>query len=169
MEKLRVQIGGLLAAAAILLLSCEARAAAKTPPPRRLTAVRTKIAPKLDGRLDDACWKQAAKATGFTRYGYSIAPNIPHPEQTIGRVCFDDENLYISMECQVGDVKRLKAQLAEIDKMVKSGQEKSRFMYSWGGVIEVFLDTNLDRKTFQQYLLHANSSSLFGDRPTSGS
>jgi len=160
MEKLRVQIGGLMAAAAILLLSCEARAAAKTPPPRRLKAVRTKTAPKLDGRLDDPCWRQAAKATGFTRYGYSIAPNIPHPEQTIGRVCFDDENLYISMECQVSDVKRLKAQLLEIDKRVKSGLEKSRFMYSWGGVIEVFLDTNLDRKTFQQYLLHANSSSL---------
>ena len=115
---------------------------------RTLLAARTNVAPIIDGRGDDRCWKDASKATGFSIY--SKATEL-HREQTVGRVCFDDENLYLFVECKVGNIERFRAEVAET---------KGEFQYSKAGVIEVFLDTNCDRKTFTQHLIHANGSSL---------
>jgi len=114
---------------------------------RRLVASRAKKAPIIDGKLDDACWQDAAQATGFSVFA---DPNQLHPEQTVGRVCYDDDNLYISMQCRVRQMDKFRARMKETE---------GKFHYGKGGVIEVFLDTNHDEKTFQQYLLHANGSS----------
>ena len=137
-------------------LICRADTKETKRSPRQLSAVRVKKAPVIDGQLTDACWQQAAEAAGFSQYKHA---DILHPEQTIGRVCYDDENLYISMECSVEDVERLKDQLKMIEEISKVGFRKTDFPYHYGGTIEVFLDTTHDRKTFQQYLLHANGSS----------
>lgn len=115
--------------------------------PRKLTAAFAVTPPAIDGKLDDACWKQAAQATGFSVFGNA---DSLHPEQTIARVCYDDDYLYIAMACSVN----------EMDKFNKRMTEAAgKFEYGIGGCIEVFLDTNHDRETFQQYLLHANGSS----------
>jgi len=122
---------------------------AKPPPAaRRIVAARTTVAPVIDGKLDDACWKEAAQATDFSVF---YRPEVLHPEQTIGRVCYDGDSLYIAMECRVKEMSKFKARLAEA---------AGKFDYRRGGVIEVFLDTSHDRKTFQQYLLHSNGSSM---------
>ncbi len=117
------------------------------PPAKRLTATRAEVAPIIDGELDDACWEQAARATDFTVFA---DPNRPHSEWTIGRVCYDDANLYISAECAVDEMDNFRGRLAEA---------AGGFEYDKGGVVEIFIDTNHDQQTFQQYLLHANGSS----------
>ncbi|HJN18614.1 MAG TPA: sugar-binding protein, partial [Armatimonadota bacterium] len=90
----------------------------------------------------------AAKAADFSVFS---APNRLHPEWTIGRACYDDSNLYISAECHVDEMEKFKGRLAEI---------AGDFEYDKGGVVEVFIDANRDQETFQQYLLHANGSSM---------
>ena len=50
---------------------------AKPPPAaRRIVAARTTVAPVIDGKLDDACWKEAAQATDFSVF---YRPEVLHP------------------------------------------------------------------------------------------
>lgn len=150
MRKQHVRVICLSLLAATGALEHSARGASQAA--RTLAATRTKVAPTIDGNLDDACWKAAAEATGFSVFKN---PDESHPQQTIGRVCFDHENLYISMECKVAEMDPFRKRIAETAGRPAWGS----FDYYMAGVIEVFLDINHDRKTYQQYLLHANGSS----------
>jgi hypothetical protein len=62
--------------------------------PRACLAVRTEVAPTIDGQLDDACWRDKTSYSGFV-------------ESTIGttasadsnfRVIYDDRSLYLAIE-----------------------------------------------------------------------
>jgi hypothetical protein len=64
-------------------------------PARSMKAVRTDTPPVIDGKLDDACWSQADIATDFTDYRIEQLA----VEQTLVRVLYDDQNLYIAFEC----------------------------------------------------------------------
>ena len=78
------------------------------PRNRTLLASKTHVGPTIDGRLDDRCWQDAPKATGFTIY--SNATEL-HREPTVGRICFDEEHLYVFFECAVGNrAKSVKAE-----------------------------------------------------------
>ena len=58
-------------------------------------ALRTATPPEIDGRLDDACWREAAVAADFVLLGgrgYATA-------KTEARVLWDADNLYIGMRC----------------------------------------------------------------------
>lgn len=114
--------------------------------PRQYEATRAKVAPQIDGRLDDACWQNAVVLDGFSQFSQ---PDVLHPEPTIGRVCFDDDHLYIALACEVAEMDKFRARFDEAE---------GRFEYSHAGVVEIFFDLNHDRETFQQYMLHANGS-----------
>lgn len=62
---------------------------------RRLDAVRTTGPIKIDGRLDEATWKDAPIATDFIQ----IEPNAgaPATDRTEVRVLYDDDNLYFGV------------------------------------------------------------------------
>src|SRR5689334_2324509 len=58
---------------------------------------RVHTAPAIDGRLDDAAWIGAIASDGFTQ-------TFPHDgaapsEPTRVRVAYDDDSLYIAIEC----------------------------------------------------------------------
>src|SRR6476646_10283021 len=61
---------------------------------------RARIAPRIDGKLDDAAW-QAAKPVTFV---------FPWPDQTgkkqktVARLTWDHDNLYVAYECEDSDV-----------------------------------------------------------------
>ena len=59
----------------------------------RLEAARTASPIELDGRLDDAAWRDAAVATGFTQR--HPAAGRPPAQATEVRVLHDDANLYV--------------------------------------------------------------------------
>lgn len=114
---------------------------------RRAVANRAAAPPVIDGRLDDACWQDAIVLDDFSPFA---RPEALHPETTVARVCFDDDNLYIALDCRVDEMPKFRARIEKA---------AGAFNYAYGGVVEVFLDTNRDRQTFQQYMLHANGSS----------
>ena len=53
--------------------------------------------PKMDGRLDDLCWKTATRASGFYRLG-GTAP-IQVGDQTEAWICADATHLYVAFHC----------------------------------------------------------------------
>ena len=63
--------------------------------PRTLTATRITQMPVIDGKLDDACWKQVASITDFTVWN----SEIPAEYQSEAKICYDDSTLYISVKC----------------------------------------------------------------------
>ncbi|MEN6643038.1 MAG: sugar-binding protein [Armatimonadia bacterium] len=56
---------------------------------------RTPTPPRLDGKLDDACWAKAAVITPFL---LNTGTSLP-TQQTVGRLCWDDRALYMAFEC----------------------------------------------------------------------
>lgn len=77
-----------------LLPSLLALATTVTP---HLGAARAATAPVLDGRLDDAVWKQAQATETFTQ---KVPDGGKAPtERTIVRVLYDQHHLYVGIEC----------------------------------------------------------------------
>lgn len=56
---------------------------------------KAEVAPKIDGKLDDACWKTATHGEGFFRF----LSTDPVREQTEVWFCADKENLYVAFHC----------------------------------------------------------------------
>jgi hypothetical protein len=84
---------------ALLLLTTRAGAAAPEAPPRtpvEVPAVYVDEPPVIDGKLDDACWTEAARLTDF----YVLDLEAPLPEQTIGLICVDDQAIYVGFICK---------------------------------------------------------------------
>ncbi len=85
----------LTALPALILLTNTGTAQQVRGPARSMEAVCTDTPPVIDGKLDDACWSQANVVTDFTDYRIEQ----PAKEQTLVRVLYDDENIYIAFEC----------------------------------------------------------------------
>lgn len=85
--------------AAILAFSCLAAAlpvrCEQTEGPPVIRAAVVSIPPKIDGALDDECWKSCVKLTGFKETNYCRVA----AEQTEVRICCDADNLYVAFEC----------------------------------------------------------------------
>lgn len=62
-----------------------------------LAASRAERPPVLDGKLDDAAWSAAPASDEFTQK----APDDGKPpgERTIVRILYDDENIYVGVDC----------------------------------------------------------------------
>ena len=67
---------------------------------------RAKIAPRIDGKLDDAAW-QAAKPVTFV---FPWTDQTGKKQKTVARLTWDKENLYVAYECEDGDITAVYAQ-----------------------------------------------------------
>lgn len=63
---------------------------------RTMVAVKTETSPRIDGSLDDPCWREAQPTSNFILR--EPEEGIPAPAQTVVRVLYDEENLYIGLE-----------------------------------------------------------------------
>ena len=107
--------------------------------PRVAVCTPAETPPVLDGKLDDPCWKTAGVAADFLLdSGKGIAS-----DRTTARLCFDRENLYIGITCPEDDWGKVKATVREHDGPIDSDDD-----------IEIFFDTNEDRKTYYQFMLN---------------
>ena len=61
-----------------------------------MVAVKTETSPRIDGSLDDPCWREAQPTSNFILR--EPEEGIPAPAQTVVRVLYDEENLYIGLE-----------------------------------------------------------------------
>jgi hypothetical protein len=60
---------------------------------------RTAKPPTLDGKLDDAAWRQATEITLTASYD-----GRPVSRKTVARLLYDDQFIYVSFECEDPDV-----------------------------------------------------------------
>ena len=76
-----------------------------------VVAARAAIPPKLDGVLDDACWRTASVVRPFAIAGVPKPPARPQPPTNSmqAMVCFDDEALYFAVVCGAPDPTRIKS------------------------------------------------------------
>jgi hypothetical protein len=131
---------------AVLLLTILLRSACAAADAKVLRALRVDAPPVVDGRLDEACWRDADTATGFSVIGDA---GTAADEQTVGRAVYDNECLYVGVECRESRLDLLR------EVMAKSPQT---FDYEAGETVELFFDVNRDRKTFLQILVNTNGS-----------
>ena len=73
--------------------------------------VRTQTPPRLDGRLDDACWGLGEALSAFQE----LNSGQPAKPQTTVRLLFDAQKLYIGFHCADPDVQRVKAEVTDRD------------------------------------------------------
>ena len=79
-----------------------------------LRAVRADPPPTIDGDLGDACWKAATAIGGFT----ILDTKKPSPLKTEVRFAYDDDTLYIAVECFTPDFSLVKGEKVERDGRV---------------------------------------------------
>jgi hypothetical protein len=68
---------------------------ATAPVAPQLTAVRVEQPPRIDGRLDDACWSAATHVAGFARMENGAAEYEP----TEAWICYDRDCVYVAWYC----------------------------------------------------------------------
>jgi len=91
------------------------------------------LSPKIDGKLDDECWKKAGVTQGFiqVRPTYGEKPK----EDTKVYIVYDEKKLYVGVECFKDDPNKVFASQTKRD---------SGFFHD--DYVEVFLDTYHDHR-----------------------
>jgi hypothetical protein len=75
--------------------------------------LRTDVPPVIDGRLDDAVWRQAPAVDGFKTFipDFGREPS----EKTVAYMAYDAENLYFAFKCYDREPDKIKAAVASRD------------------------------------------------------
>jgi len=101
-------------------------------------APRVAVAPKVDGKLDDACWRTVDAITDFGQCTV-IGPGKRRIPETSVRVAWDDKYLYVAAKCREDSPENFEA-----FKQVMSSS--SRAFHDRDG-IELHIDGNNDEHT----------------------
>ncbi len=100
----------------ILFWSFSAIAQEKDSIPRKqITIDRIQETPKIDGKLDDAAWKDAAIATNFVERQPNNGRPIPDSLATRVKVVYDDLGIYFGAEMLDPDPSEIRKELTERD------------------------------------------------------
>jgi len=92
--------------------------------------------PKIDGILDDACWRTAADASPFARL------TSPVTQQTDVMVCADSTHLYVAFRC------------AESQMNLVKSSETQRNGNTWvDDYVSVDIDSQNNRHNFSQFII----------------
>ena len=131
-----------------LLVACLCRAApgAELGEMRLYECTRTQTPPKLDGRLDDACWRTAEVSSGFTRTLRDT--DQPPSVQTFVQLVYDDECVYVGIKCEEPHPDRMKIAIREHDSSSVCGDDS----------IEMFFHP--DPQSANYYQLAANAAAV---------
>ncbi len=99
----------------LLAAACLSPLFSQTTDANRKTAhaVRVEKAPKLDGILDDECWKMAVPATDFITNSPSFGQ--PSAEKTEIWITYTDEAIYIGAYLFMQDVSKIRTDLSKRD------------------------------------------------------
>jgi len=124
---------------AVVALTCgmyvtSSEAAGSLP---EIRPVKTRKPPTIDGRLDDACWRSAAKANNFV----ARLENHVAEVQTEAYLVYDDERLYVGFRCHEPNIAGLRA----VDDVNKYWQEGENDM------VAVFVGPQEEEKPYYQF------------------
>ena len=122
-----------------------------------LTCAAAKTAPVIDGKLDDAAWKDSSAATGFTRV------NTYRPAQpTTVRVTWDKANFYLAYACQTqaaaatagAGVLKLNAGDNAMGDFASRMTDKLDAAFWQGDYIEFLIDPKSDLKNYLRFAVN---------------
>ncbi|NOX97936.1 MAG: hypothetical protein GXO98_07770 [Nitrospirae bacterium] len=105
-------------------------------------AIRVQAGPKLDGKLNDPAWKKSSVVANFLLPNANGSTNYP----TEVRLVYDNKNLYLSFRCLEPNLPGLVTEVKERDGPIWRDDS-----------IEIFLDTNLDKKTYYHLAINADA------------
>lgn len=117
---------------------------------KTIEAYQTNVPPKIDGILDDECWKHAKPATGFIQR----EPNEfePAEEQTIVYVAYDKDYLYIAFNCLSSQPDKIVANLTVRDSLAP--REPFSPMLSLDDAVQVLFDTYHDKRNYYSFMVN---------------
>ncbi len=128
--------------ASLLAILCSAvLAAAAWAEPRTYTVYRAQTPPKIDGRLDDDCWRAVPWQTGFTLLGGGEAGD---PIQTEFAMVWDDASLYVAIRCTDSTMDRLVAKADDGSKDLLHDDH-----------VEIFLAPEKQRDDYAQFAVNS--------------
>ena len=109
---------------------------------------KPKVAPVIDGKLDDAAWKQAkAVELGF------LTGRWEKPTQkTVARVLADEKAVYLAVEC--GE--------SQPERMISAGKQRDGELWN-GDTVELFLDPGHKSKRLSYFHIIVNPRGLLYD------
>jgi len=132
----------LIAAALCVALAVAAVRPARAQPavasPGEAAIVKLADAPVLDGKLDDACWRQAVRLPRFTNRGRAVKA------ETYALLFHDGVTFYVGVYCQEPLIAKIRRTHTERDAPIWNDD-----------CVELFIDANLDRKTYCQFIANA--------------
>ncbi|MFM1548363.1 MAG: carbohydrate binding family 9 domain-containing protein [Lentisphaeria bacterium] len=146
---------GRIAVFLIVIGAVAAVAAVAADVPRVIQAVRTKAAPDIDGRLDDACWKEAQEITDFQHYR---TPDLALL-QTYGYVCYDDSHLYVGMKCLIPQGTKPAGGMLDHDDDAIFGAKD---------LVEIMLDPGRTQNEYYQLVINAYGATFDTSRSVGG-
>ena len=114
---------------------------------RSVQAQRATEPPTIDGRLDDAAWRDAVLITDFTQT--NPVEGAPPTERTEVRIAYDADHLYFAFYAHYTDPTQMRANRADRDRLRRD---------DW---IAVMFDTFLDQQ--RAYRFSVNAYGIQGD------
>ncbi len=132
----------ILSVVAVLAFSISVSLAGNSP--KKVVAVRTPVAPKLDGILDEPQWKLATPAVGFLQKDPREGEPASMPTEIF--VLYDDEALYFGCMMYDSAPSKIVARLARRDNEVVAD------------IISLRLDTYHDHQTAFEFTINAAGS-----------
>ncbi len=86
--------------------------------PKNVVATRTSVPPRNDGILDEPAWRTAVPAEGFLQF--DPVEGAQPTEQTSVKVLYDDNALYVGVDCRDADPGGIISQLTRRDRSTQS-------------------------------------------------
>ena len=108
---------------------------------REIKAIRTEAPPKIDGKLDDACWQNSAKTGVLIQF--EPQRGEPATQPTTIYLVYDANKLYVAFECFKTDMDNLAANQTRRDSFFFSDDH-----------VEVLIDTFLDGRNCYAFALN---------------
>ena len=118
---------------------------------KKITAVKIDAPVAIDGKLNDVCWKKAAKVKDFINVERNAAPS----DKTKAYVAYDAENLYIAFRCDDENPENIRANQTRQDGDLKFDDS-----------VDVYLDTYHDRRNAYHFAVNPKGTQLdrkYGD------
>ena len=115
--------------------------------------VRTRTPPNVDGRLDDAVWRDAARITDFVQR--QPTDGAPATEATDVFIAYDSSNIYLAFHAHYSDPSILRANRVDRDQASRGDD-----------LITVYFDTFLDQQ--RAYSFSVNGYGVQGDAIVTG-
>ena len=107
-----------------------------------LEAFRAQTAPNIDGRLDDSCWQEHQKWSGF-----NASVNKKADVQTSFTALYDDQYFYLGLTCNEPNPHELLAEKLKNDSPVWNDDS-----------VEIFIDLLLQAGNYYQFVVNSKGT-----------